>query len=56
MLIMLRLNDFVTCRKDTRVGWSISLEHCRKMKFRTYLHLTPISKIFMYIWSSVVYI
>ena len=23
------------------------LEHCRERKFRTFLHLTPISKIFM---------
>ena len=46
------------------------LEHCRKRKFRTFLHLTLISKILMmsrlsdfvvcsinlYIWSSGVYI
>ena len=46
------------------------LEHCRKMKFRTFLYLTLISKNFMmsrfsdfvvcstnlYIWSSGVYI
>ena len=38
---MLRLSDFVTCRKryyNQSRGIDISaLEHCRMMKFRTYL-------------------
>ena len=48
---MLRLSDFLTCRKryyDQSRGVCISaLKHCRKMKFRTYryLLLTLISKI-----------
>ena len=42
---------FVTCRKryynqSGRVYISI-LEHCRKMKFGTFLHLTLISNFFM---------
>ena len=43
-------NDFVTCRKDIiiRVGGSISQlwNTVRKMKFRTFLHLTLIYKQF----------
>ena len=46
---MLCLCDFVTCRKryyNQSRGVCISaLKHCRKMKFRTYLLLTLISKI-----------
>ena len=46
----LRMIDFVTCRKryyNQSSGVYISaLEHCRKMKFRRYLHLKLISKIF----------
>ena len=44
---MLRLSDFVTCRKDTisRVGGLyLSFGNCRKMEFRTYLLLTQILK------------
>ena len=66
---MLRLSAFVTCRKryynQSKGVYISALEHCRKKKFRTYLHLT-LSKIFMlsrlsdfavcstglYIWSS----
>ena len=46
---MLRLIDLKLIEKDIiiTVGIYISaLEHCRKMKFRTYLHLKLISKIF----------
>ena len=61
-------------QKDNIIGVGVAyisvLEHCRKMKFRTFLHLTLISKNFMmprfsdfvvcstnlYIWSSGVYI
>ena len=47
---MLRLSDFVTCRKryynQSRGVYISALEHCITMKFRTYLHLTLISKIF----------
>ena len=45
---MLRLSDFGNVEKDIilRVGVYISaLEHCRKIKFRTYLYLT-LSKFF----------
>ena len=53
---MLRSSDFVTCKKDVmiRVGgvYISAFEHCRKMKFRTYLLLTLISKIFMLSWLS----
>ena len=68
---MLRLSDFVTYSNEKDIifrvgGVCISvLEHCRKSKFRTFLHLTLISKMFMsrlsdfvvcttnlYIWSS----
>ena len=68
---MLRLSDCVTCRKgyysQSGEGVYISaLENCRKMKFRTYLHLTLFKQFFMfsrlndfvvcstsfYIWSS----
>ena len=69
---MLRLSDFVTGRKryynHRQEVYISALEHCRKMKFRTYmyLHLTLISNFFMlsrlndfvvcsaslYIWSS----
>ena len=42
---------FVTCRKryyyQSRGVYISALEHCRKMKFRTYLRLTLISKFFM---------
>ena len=72
-LRMLRLSDFVTCRKrfNNQSGGCISgLLHCRKMKFRTYLHPTVISKIYLslsrlsdlvaygpslYIWSRALY-
>ena len=49
---MLGLSDFVTCRKRFNnqsgggAGYISALEHCRKMKFRTYLHPTLISKSF----------
>ena len=47
---MLRLKDFVTGKKDNiiRVGgvYSTFLEYCRKMKFRTYFHVTLRGKIF----------
>ena len=67
---MLCLSDFVTCRKryynQSRRGLISVLKHCRKRKFRIFLYLTLISKIFMmsrfsdfevcstnlYIWSS----
>ena len=49
---MLRLSNSVTCRKryynhtNQSVGVFISaLQLCRKIKFRTYLHITLISKI-----------
>ena len=45
---MLRLSDFVTCREryynQSERGLYLSLEHCRKMKFRTFLNLTLIRK------------
>ena len=47
---MLRLSDFVTGRKryynHRQEVYISALEHCRKMKFRTYmyLHLTLINK------------
>ena len=50
---MLRLSDFVTCRKryySQSGGGGVyisALEHCRKMKFRTYLHLTLFKQFFM---------
>ena len=48
---MLRLSDFVTCRKkyykQSQSCLYLSLEHCRKMNFRTFLNLTLISKFFM---------
>ena len=71
---MLPLSDFVTCRKryynQSRGVYISDSEHCRKIKFRTYLYLTLISKFFMmswlsdfvvcstslYIWSSGVYV
>ena len=42
---MLCLSDFVTCRKryynqSGRGVYISAMKHCRKMKFRTYLHLT----------------
>ena len=52
---MLFLSDSVTCRKDfiIRLGICISAsEHCRKMKFRTYLHLTQIGKIYLFVTVS----
>ena len=46
---MLRLNDFVTARKrfyNLSRGLFISAsKHCRKMKFRTHIHLTLVSKM-----------
>ena len=63
---MLRLSDFVTCRKrynNQSGGVYISAsEHGRKMKFRTNLHLTLISKIVyvvmvdFVVWSTSIYI
>ena len=48
---MICLSDFEACRKDIiiRVGlvYISLLEHCRKMKFRTFLHLTLISKFLL---------
>ena len=45
---MLRLNDFVAARKryyNLSRGLFISAsKHCRKMKFRTHIHLTLVSK------------
>ena len=45
---MLRLNDFVTARKiyyNLSRGLFISAsKYCRKMKFRTHIHLTLVSK------------
>ena len=42
--------DFVTCRKryynQSGMAYISALEHCWKMKFRKYLHLTLISKMF----------
>ena len=67
---MLCLSDFVTCTKryynQSQEVYISALEHCRKMKFSTYLHLILISNVFMlsrlsdfvecstslYIWSS----
>ena len=45
---MLRLSDFVTCRKKyyNRGVYISALEHCRKVKFRTYLLMTLLSKSF----------
>ena len=51
---MLRLSDFVACRKrfnNQNGGLDIpASEHCRKMKFRTYMYLrlTLISKMSLY--------
>ena len=47
---MSRLSDFVTHRKryynqSGRVVFISALEHYRKIKFRTYIHLKLISKI-----------
>ena len=69
---MLRMTDFVEINIIISVGGVCisALEHCRKMKLRTYLHLTLIGKIFMLsqlsdfvvgstsldIWNSGVYI
>ena len=71
---MLCLSDFVTCKKryynQSRGVCTSAFEHCMKMKFRTYLHLTQEPKFFMlsllndfvvcstslYIFSSGVYI
>ena len=43
---MLHFCDFVTCRKkydnQSRGVYISALEHCIKMKFRTYLHLTHV--------------
>ena len=45
---MLCLSNFVTCRKryynQSGGGYISALEQCKKMKFRTYLHLTLITK------------
>ena len=47
---MVRLSDFVVDRKNfiIWVGGSVShlQKHCRKMKFRTHIHLTLIRKMF----------
>ena len=46
---MLRLSDFITCRKiyynQSKGVYILALEHCGKIKFGTYLHLTLISTI-----------
>ena len=50
---MLHLNHHV--EKDITIrggGYISALEHCKKMKFRTLLPLTLISKIFMLSWLS----
>ena len=48
---MLRLNDFVAARKryyNLSRGLFISAsKHCRKMKLRTHIHLTLVSKILL---------
>ena len=45
---MLRLNDFVAARKRyynlSRGLFISSPKHCRKMKFRTHIHPTQVSK------------
>ena len=42
---MLRLNDFVAARKIYYRGLFISAsKYCRKMKFRTHIYLTLVSK------------
>ena len=43
--------DTKICIKVGEVYISV-LEHCRKRKFRTFLHLTLISKNFMMSWFS----
>ena len=47
---MIRLSDFVTCIKryynQGRGVYISALEHCRKMKFSTYLLLRLIRNIF----------
>ena len=51
--MVFRWCDYVTCRKIfyNRMGVNISvLEHCREVKFRTYLNLTLISKRYLF-WS-----
>ena len=44
-------SDFVECRKrynnQSRGVYISSLEHCRKMKFKIYLHLKIICKMFL---------
>ena len=49
MRTILRVSDFVMLKKIIRVGgvYISVLEHCRKREFRTFLHLTLISKNFM---------
>ena len=40
---MLRLNDFVAARKRNNLSRGLFIstsKHCRKMKFRTHIHLT----------------
>ena len=53
---MLRLSVFITCRKryynQKGGGYISALEHCRKMKFRTYLHLTLENTIFYVVTVS----
>ena len=53
---MLRLSDFVTCTEryynQSGGAYISALEHCRKMKFRTYLHLTLFKQFFMLSWLS----
>ena len=49
----LRSSDFTTCRKicynQSRGVYIPALEHCRKMKLRTYLHLKLISNFFLFV-------
>ena len=42
LLILLQLNDFMTCIFNIQSEWlNISaLEHCRKLKFSIYVHQT----------------
>ena len=54
---MLRFNDFVAARKryyNLSRGLFISAsKHCRKMKFRTRIHLTLLSKnLLILLWLS----
>ena len=53
---MLCLSDFVICKKryynQSRGVCTSAFEHCRKMKFRTYLLLTQEPKFFMLSWLN----